>query len=177
MQVSFCALARLQISFPMLPLFCPCFLQFLSNSFLLPYLLIRGTPQRMCIIPVRRCKPFMSWEDMLARVLPVSFSLYDTCINFSFPDKSSISFYLNPPPPCFYIPYPHFYLSLSSRFREPQTSAGNAAIGLCLDDVKYNINWSRFKTKYKKYNFYRRCCSDCATVVCDFLFNWHKDFN
>lgn len=98
------ALARSKISFPILPLLCPCFLQFLSNSFLLPYLLIRGTPQRMCIIPVRSCKPFMSWEDMLARVLPVPFSLDDTCINFSFPDKSSISFYFNPPPLCFYLP-------------------------------------------------------------------------
>lgn len=120
----FVALACLQVSFPILPVLCPCFLQFLSNSFLLPYLLIRGTPQRMCIIPVRSCKPFMSWEDMLARVLPVPFSLYDTCINFSFPDKSSISFDLNAPPPWLWAPYPHFYLSLSSRFWSPKPSHG-----------------------------------------------------
>lgn len=110
-------LAHWQTGFPILPLLCPCFLQFLSNSFLLPYLLIRGTPQRMCIIPVRSCKPFMSWEDMLARMLPVPFSLYDTCNKFNFPDKPSISFYLNPPPPCFDVPYPRFYLSLSPRLR------------------------------------------------------------
>lgn len=140
MRVSACeslsvALVHLQISFPILPLLCPCFFQFLSNSFLLPYLLIRRTPQRMCIIPVRSCKPFMSWEDMLARVLPVPFSLYDTCINFSFPDKSSISFCLAPTPTyCVKIPYPHFYLSLSS-------------------------------------------CFECVKVICDFLFNRHKDFN
>lgn len=135
------ALVRSQISFPILPLLCPCFLQFLSNSFLLPYLLIRGTPQRMCIIPVRSCKPFMSWEDMLARVLPVPFSLYDTCINFSFPDNSSISFNLNPPSPLLLHSLSTFLSVFKFSFSEPQTSAGNTAVGLCLDDLKYKINW------------------------------------
>lgn len=32
--------------FPILPLLCPCFLQFLSTSFPLPSLFIRGNPQR-----------------------------------------------------------------------------------------------------------------------------------
>lgn len=62
--------------FPILPRLCPCFLQFLSASFLLPYLLIKGTPQRWRIIPVRSSKSFMSWEDMLARVLPASSPLH-----------------------------------------------------------------------------------------------------
>lgn len=137
-------LARSQISFPILLLLCPCFLQFLSNSFLLPYLLIRGTPQRMCIIPVRSCKPFMSWEDMLARMLLVSFSLDDTCINFSFPDKCSISFYLNPPSLFRFHLLSSFFTLLMFLFLEPQTSAGNVAGGLCLDDFKHKINVSIF---------------------------------
>lgn len=126
MQVSFGGVVRLWISFPILPSLCPCFLQFLSNSFLLPYLLIRGTPQRMCIIPVCSCKPFMSWEDVLARVLPVPFSLYDTCINFSFPDKSSLSFYLN----LLLLLLSTFPPVFMFFFSEPQTSAGNVNVGL-----------------------------------------------
>lgn len=61
---------------PILARLCPCFLQFLSTSFLLPYLLIKGTPQRWRIIPVRSSKSFMSWEDMLGSVLPASFPLH-----------------------------------------------------------------------------------------------------
>lgn len=59
--------------FPILPLLCSCFLQFLSTSFLLPPRLIRGTPQRWRIIPGRSSESFMSWEDSLARVLPALF--------------------------------------------------------------------------------------------------------
>lgn len=61
---------------PILPLLCYCFLQCLSTSFILPLLLITGTPQRWRIIPVRSSKSFMSWEDTLVRVLPVLFPLY-----------------------------------------------------------------------------------------------------
>lgn len=61
---------------PILTFLCPCFPQFLSTSLLLPYLLIIGTPQRWRIIPVRHSKSFMSWEDMLARVLPAPFPLH-----------------------------------------------------------------------------------------------------
>lgn len=134
MQVLSVVLVRSWIRFPILSLLCPCFLQFLSNAFLLPYLLIRGTPQRTCIIPVWSCKPFMSWEDVLVRVLPVPFSFYDTCINFSFPDKSSLSFYWNPLLPLLNsisrFP-PVFMLS----YLAPRTSAPIVNVGLCLDDL------------------------------------------
>lgn len=62
--------------FPILPHLCPCSFQFISASFLLPSVLIRGTPKRCRIIPVRSSKSFMSWEDTLARVLPALFPLY-----------------------------------------------------------------------------------------------------
>lgn len=69
-------IVRSRLIFPILPLLCPCFLQFLSTYFLLPSLLIRGTPQRWRIIPVWSSESFMSWEDTLARVLPAPFPLY-----------------------------------------------------------------------------------------------------
>lgn len=65
----------LTFNFPILPLLCRCFLEFLAASFPLPSLLIRGTPQRWGIIPVRSSESFMSWEDTLARVLLAPFPL------------------------------------------------------------------------------------------------------
>lgn len=66
----------LTFNFPILPLLCPCFLEFLSTSFPLPSLLIRGTPQRWRIIPIRSRESFMSWEDTLARALLAPFPLH-----------------------------------------------------------------------------------------------------
>lgn len=66
----------LTFNFPILPLLCRGFLEFLSTSFPLPSPLIRGTPQRWRIIPVRSSESFMSWEDTLARVLLAPFPLH-----------------------------------------------------------------------------------------------------
>lgn len=70
------AARALKFNFPILPILCRCFLQFLSTSSPLPSPLIRGTPKRWRIIPVRRGESFMSWEDTVARVLPAPFPLH-----------------------------------------------------------------------------------------------------
>lgn len=71
--VSVCLPAACALTFNFLIL---SLLQFLSTSFPLPSLLIRGTPKRWRIIPVRRGESFMSWEDTVARVLPAPFPLH-----------------------------------------------------------------------------------------------------
>lgn len=95
-------------------LLCPRFLQFLSTSSLLPSLLIRGTPQRWRIIPVRSSESFMSWEDTLARALPALFPLrrylhqlpgLAVSLFFSLP-PSSLSF-----PHCAWV-FTHVYVLL-----------------------------------------------------------------
>lgn len=85
-----------RLIFPILLLLSPCFLQFLSTSFLLPSPLIRGTPQRWKIIPVRSSESFMSWEDMLVRVLPALFPLYRYLHQLPGPTVSSL--FLPPSP-------------------------------------------------------------------------------
>lgn len=104
-----------RLIFPILSLLCPCFLQFLSTFFPLLSLLIRGTPQRCRIIPVRStslsCPGKTRWRECCQLYCCQLYCLSsDTCI--SFPGLAvSLSFYLPPLSlPCSALVFTHVYV-------------------------------------------------------------------